>query len=327
MANNILGVDPSILMGVLMQVGLLGEDEQFEDISIAGAGNMNLVVRFETTSRSLILKQSQPFVNKYPHIPAPQERIFVEHYYYQTIQSDHTLLQSSPLIIGFLPNWHLLVMNDLGPSADFTSIYQGNKGPTEYELEFLVAYLLRLHQLKVKKYPDNAGMKKLNHEHIFVFPFLEENGFDLNLVQDGLQDLAMRFKTDGKLKYAIDQVGERYLSSGRSLLHGDFYPGSWLRTSDGIKVIDPEFSFLGDPEFDLGVAIAHLMMAKASPQAIFQLKALYVAENKLDLDLLDQYTGVEILRRLIGLAQLPLPLTLPEKQELADYSRNLILHK
>jgi 5-methylthioribose kinase len=53
---------------------------------------------------------------------------------------------------------------------------------------------------------------------------------------------------------------------------------------------------------------------------------MYMAEKKLDLDLLDQYTGVEILRRLIGLAQLQLTLSLSEKKNLMDYARNLILH-
>jgi 5-methylthioribose kinase len=38
-------------------------------------------------------------------------------------------------------------------------------------------------------------MRKLNYEHIFEYPFREENGFDLDTVQEGLQAVAMYKKT------------------------------------------------------------------------------------------------------------------------------------
>ena len=326
MANNISETSTDVLMDVLKHAGILNAGDKFLEISKAGEGNMNIVLRMKTSERTLILKQSPPFVNKYPHIPAPVERIKVEYAYYGLVQKDAFLTKFSPKIIGFLPVYHLLVMDDLGPGLDYRHLYQQRTALPEYELDLLINYLLHLHQLKVHAYPENRGMRRLNHEHIFKFPFLMDNGFDLDQVQPGLQDAAGGIRSDGKLLQLIDQLGARYLSKGRSLIHGDFYPGSWLRTNEGLKVIDSEFSFMGDPEFDLGVLCAHLMMSNASPQTIFQLKAMYMAEKKLDLDLLDQYTGVEILRRLIGLAQLPLTLSLSEKKELMEYARNLILH-
>jgi 5-methylthioribose kinase len=113
-------------------------------------------------------------------------------------------------------------------------------------------------------------------------------------------------------------LGEKYLKKGTKLLHGDFYPGSWLKTASGLKVIDPEFSFLGDAEFDLGVMIAHLKMAKFDSIQIDEIVKEYTNRSTLDLNLLAQYTGVEILRRLIGLAQLPLKLELHEKLQLVE---------
>jgi 5-methylthioribose kinase len=326
MANNISETSTDVLMDVLKHAGILNAGDKFLEISKAGEGNMNIVLRMKTSERTLILKQSPPFVNKYPHIPAPVERIKVEYAYYGLVQKDAFLTKFSPKIIGFLPVYHLLVMDDLGPGLDYRHLYQQRTALPEYELDLLINYLLHLHQLKVHAYPENRGMRRLNHEHIFKFPFLMDNGFDLDQIQSGLEEAAKVIRSDSRLLQAIEQLGLRYLSKGRSLIHGDFYPGSWLRTSGGIKVIDTEFSFMGDPEFDLGVLCAHLMMSNASPQTIFQLKAMYMAEKKLDLDLLDQYTGVEILRRLIGLAQLQLTLSLSEKKNLMDYARNLILH-
>ena len=51
-------------------------------------------------------------------------------------------------------------------------------------------------------------------------------------------------------------AGERYLAEGSTLLHGDYYPGSWMTVDDAVFVIDPEFSFKGFPEFDLGVMLS-----------------------------------------------------------------------
>jgi 5-methylthioribose kinase len=326
MANNISEIGADVLMDILKNAGILTTGDDFLDISTAGEGNMNIVLRLKTIERTLILKQSPAYVNKYPHIPAPVERIKVEYAYYGLVHKDTFLAKYSPKIIGFLPVYNLLVMEDLGSGLDYRHLYGLKTKLPEHDLELFVNYLLHLHQLKVHAYPENRGMRRLNHEHIFRFPFSIDNGFDLDQVQKGLQELAKDIRLDSRLLQAVESLGLRYMSKGRSLIHGDFYPRSWLGTSDGIKIIDAEFSFMGDPEFDLGVLCAHLMMSSASPQTIFQLKAMYMAEKKLDLDLLDQYTGVEILRRLIGLAQLPLTLTLTEKKELLDYARNLILH-
>jgi 5-methylthioribose kinase len=41
--------------------------------------------------------------------------------------------------------------------------------------------------------------------------------------------------------------------------------------------------------------------------------------------LVDAYRGMEIMRRLIGIAQLPLSLTIDEKKALLERARNLIL--
>ena len=57
----------------------------------------------------------------------------------------------------------------------------------------------------------------------------------------------------------FEALGERYLrQNGSSLIHGDLFPGSLLQTGSGeLRVIDPEFCFCGDPEFDIGVFYAN----------------------------------------------------------------------
>jgi 5-methylthioribose kinase len=283
-----------------------------------------VVIRILTQKQSFILKQSRPFVHKYPQIPAPLERIFVEKAYYDIINQNEFLKSFSPKILSVEKIFHLLVMEDLGSGSDFLGLYKDKTKLNDNQLEKLILYLNTLHELPVNDFPDNFQMKKLNHEHIFLYPFMSENGFDLNSIQMGLQQIAMPYKTDEALKGKIKKLGERYLENGSHLLHGDFYPGSWLNTLSGIKVIDPEFAFLGDREFDLGVFVAHLKMSKYSKAKINQVLSVYQKQNNINLSLLQAYTGVEILRRLIGLAQLPLSLSLEDKGELLEEAAQLI---
>jgi 5-methylthioribose kinase len=104
-------------------------------------------------------------------------------------------------------------------------------------------------------------MRRLNHEHIFNFPYEENNGLDLDSICNGLDAVASNYKTDVVFKEALQPLGERYLQTENSVLHGNFFPGSWLQTDDGIKIIDAEFCYFVDPEFEIGVMLAHLYMA------------------------------------------------------------------
>lgn len=290
----------------------------------AGDSNMNLVLRIKTTQRNLILKQSKPYVRKYPQITAPIERIVVEHAFFKLLETDTVLGDQVPKVLHFDSENHILITADLGKSSDFTRIYSGQKALHLDQIKELTGFLNRLHDLQVKDFPENLDMRKLNHEHIFKFPFLEENGFDLDAVQEGLQQISLTSKRDQDLKSKLAILGNRYLSPGTTLIHGDYYPGSWLNTTSGIKIIDPEFGFLGDREFDLGVFLAHLDMGLQAEELKTAVLTSY--SHPFDQLLVNQYRGVEILRRLIGIAQLPVNLTLAQKVDLIKTAKTLILN-
>lgn len=307
----------------LKNIPVWGPEEKLISSNPAGESNMNVVLRVKTNQRSVIIKQSKSFVRKYPQIKAPTERIEIEHAFYTAVGKNATLKNYSPKVLNYLPDQYLLVTEDLGEGSDFSALYSGNLQLKKQEIQSLCDYLNSLHELELKDFPDNQAMKVLNHEHIFHFPFMEENGFDLDSVQVGLQELSLRFKKNQVLKRKIEELGKRYLGQGETLLHGDFYPGSWLQTSQGIKIIDPEFGFMGDPEFDLGVLLAHLDLSQQSEELKNEFLKQYI--QPLSPKLLDQFHGVEILRRLIGIAQLPVNLSLEQKEALMEKAGRLIL--
>jgi len=317
-----------LLHKYLKEKKMISEGEAILKQEIPGEGNMNFVLRVVTDKKSFILKQSRPWVEKYPQIGAPVERLQVEHDYYRLISSDPFFSGYSPDIIMHDPENLILVTEDLGEGSDCTYCYQKSSNLSALYLKSLITYLNHLHHLNWGKqknqFPSNSELKKLNHQHIFIYPFVEDNGFDLDTVQPGLQKLSIPFKNDEGLKDRIATLGQQYLSSGNVLIHGDYYPGSWLDIKHRAMVIDPEFAYFGYAEFDLAVMAAHLLMSNLKPMDIKELFQQYDQSNNFNRDLFYGFCGCEILRRIIGLAQLPLDLSLIEKDGLTQVARSFI---
>ena len=317
-----------VVANYLQTQGWLKQNEALLSLEKPGEGNMNFVLRAITNQRSFILKQARPWVEKFPQIDAPVERVAVEAQFFQSLEKIEAINQFAPSCLGFDAANFILATEDLGEGADYSFLYQKENLLTEADIDGLTKYLSALHQVAIPSdFPDNLAMRQLNHEHIFNFPYLEENGFNLDDVQEGLQAAAMPYKTNAALKVKIKACGKIYLAKGKYLLHGDFYPGSLLKVADGLKVIDPEFGFIGPAEFDLGVLFAHLLMAE-QPSTILQ--SIFEKYQKLagfEKALFSQFIGVEILRRLIGIAQLPLSLDLPTKKNLMAQAAQWIMEE
>jgi len=336
---------PEAIQQYLSRRGWICEDEPVVAVEKPGEGNMNYILRVRTGlsgsgqgSRSLIVKQSRPYVEKYPSIAAPAERAVIEGQFYRKTQTIPALNAYQPNLLDLDSDHNILVMEDLGAASDFTNLYQPGVVITDDELNALIHYVGTLHNQFRQATPDpafaNAAMRALNHEHIFRYPFMIDNGFDLDTVQPGLQAAAMPYKQNEALKTTVTQLGTVYLGDTQrgadfTLLHGDYYPGSWLRTPDGqltagIKVIDPEFCFYGPAEFDLGVMVAHLHLSEQPDSIIEAAQTQYNRSPGFDEQLLRKFTGVEMIRRLIGLAQLPLSLSLKKKVELLALAERML---
>ncbi|MCG8372086.1 MAG: phosphotransferase [Balneolales bacterium] len=304
----------------LKERGWIGNGQSIRKMEKPGEGNMNLVLRVILDDESsFILKQARPWVEKYPHLEAPPERILVEKHYYQSICTNKRMCIHSPKLLGFDSESLIMSVQDLGESRDFTKVYKSAEGFTRNQIQACIDYLNDLSELeKAFDFPENMELRILNHQHIFYLPFIEENGFDLDSVHPGLQELSRVIKGDKEVKEIVEKLGNVYLTKGTQLLHGDFYPGSILNTKDGVKVIDPEFGFIGPAEWDIAIFIAHLYMADTNAGEIREAYYHYRKSADFDDDRFAGFVGTEIIRRIIGLAQLPLSLTLVQKKELLE---------
>lgn len=323
----------------LHRLGVLDEGECVISLAVAGEGNMNQTVRLgiaggTTGERSLIVKQSHPWVERYPEIAAPWDRVLGEARFYLLTSANAEVASRMPRLIEVDPEARLLVLEDLGNRGDYTSLYRGPRGGeqlTSPQVTTLVGWLSDLH---ATKFPPSAhegladrGMRELNHEHMFRFPLDPDNGLDLNAITPGLAEEARRLASDKAYVANVTALGKTYLQEANSdavLLHGDFFPGSWLRTDAGPMVIDPEFAFFGPAEFDVGVLLGHLYLAEQEPHLHEAVLETYRLPTGFDWHLALGFCAVEIMRRLIGVAQLPLTMSLEKKQRLLALSHGLI---
>lgn len=288
--------------------GWLEEGETLVSCARAGEGNMNLTLRLVTNKRSLILKQARPWVEKYDHISAPWDRATYEQRFYDRVSSIPEAASRMPRLIASDEDARVTILQDLEGAHDFTSVYDDGR-VTEDELTELAKYLSALHSAtRGESDPTflNREMRALNHEHIFVIPLAEDNGLELDTFEPGLESVADRLRQDEDYRAVVTETGERYLADGRCLVHGDYFPGSWMRSESAIYVIDPEFCFFGDPEFDLGVAIAHLRMSHQPIDSAHAFLSAYGQNCEYDSAWIARYAAVEVMRRIIGVAQLPI---------------------
>lgn len=298
--------DVDLLADRLRAIGWLAPDEALSSVTSAGNGNLNLTVRVAARNRSAILKQARPWVERYPAIAAPVERSAVEAGFYRLVHAVPTLTGFMPGLLGIDPAWHMLLIEDAGVQADPTTHYariSDDAGSQSRLIDFLVA----LHALDLlpQSLPCNRAMLTLNHAHIFDLPFAN---------------------ADRDLRDGAATLGERYLRGTGQLLHGDFFPEAWVYGPYGVQVIDPEFCLFGPPEFDLGVMAAHLLVAGGPPSTPDDLTAQYRRQGGMPVApvLTARYAGVEIWRRLMGVAAVSVPISDDRRAALISLAAALI---
>jgi 5-methylthioribose kinase len=315
--------DLECLKAYLRNLGWIS-GEQLVSVCRIGQGNMNLTVRVRTDQRSFVLKQARPWVEKYPAIPAPVERAAVEAAFYKIVSPFPALASRMPKLLGFDDHAKVVMLEDLGDNPDLMSLYmQGEL--SESACGQLVDYLAMLHRADVPAehvaIVRNRAMRSLNHEHQYDLPLRQENGLNLDQITPGLSALAAELKSDPGYCAQVAELGRQYLTDGPALVHGDFFPGSWMLTEGGPTVIDPEFCFLGPAEYDLGIFLAHLALVRA--RSLWPLVETRYS-GAADWRLARRFAGAEIMRRIIGVAQLPVPPDLGQKRAWLELSRRLV---
>ena len=300
----------------LRALGLLAPGE-VASVEKAGDGNINWVRRVRVPGegspggRSWIVKQARPALERFPEYQVSTERIVFEHRYGERARPfdrDGVL----PLVHGFDPEARVLILEDLGDAERLDHALARGAGASEAAAR-LGGLLGRVHagtgDPRLANAFANDAMRRLHGEHIFVLP-LRENDFP---IRPAVLSRARALREDAALVRIADAAYARYLEPAGALVHGDVQAGNVLLAAAGPKLLDAEIAHVGDPAFDVGTLLAHLVLPAAArgrlgaalPGAAAAWDAYRAAHGRGAPPLADalRYAGLELLRRTIGAAR------------------------
>jgi 5-methylthioribose kinase len=153
-------------------------------------------------------------------------------------------------------------------------------------------------------------MRRLHGDHIFHLPY-RANDFPLAGL---VAERAAGVQADRELVARIDAHYARYLEPHGALVHADVQPSNILLDGARPRLLDPEIAHIGDPAFDIGILLAHLLLHGIArgmeDAAIHTLNATWFAyaeaHGPAHLARFGDaiaYAGIELLRRTIGAAR------------------------
>ncbi len=282
-------------------------------VAPAGDGNINWVRRARAADgRSWIVKQARPALERFPQYRASTERIVFEARYFELTRP----LDGEgvcPRVLLFDAEARVLVLEDLG-AAERLDDHLARGADATAALRTLGSFLGRAHA--ALRGPDlgerfrNDEMRRLHGDHIFRLPF-QPNDFELSAP---VRARAERLWADAELCDVAARAYARYLRPQGALLHGDVQAGNVLLPSSGPKLLDAEIAHIGDPAFDAGTLLAHLLLpavasgatarARAPSRALWSAyRAAHGADGCPLFADVALYAGIEMMRRTIGAAR------------------------
>jgi 5-methylthioribose kinase len=304
----------------LRRIGLVSSEGELT-VEPAGDGNINWVRRARLSEgrdegvspRSWIVKQARPALERFPEYRVSTERLIFEHRWYEAVARwDEDAV--CPRILGFVAEDRVLVLEDLG-EAERLDARLARGGDAGEPVSRLAAFLGRIHAAtrdpSLAAHFANDAMKTLHGDHIFLLP-LRPNEFPL---APEVAKRAAVLQGDPELVACADAAYARYREPRGALVHADVQAGNVLLTDSGPKLLDAEIAHVGDPAFDLGVLLAHLVLpalAGGSPGDVaprvgpaWESYCAAHGPGHPDFAEVARYAGLEVVRRTIGAARLP----------------------
>jgi hypothetical protein len=346
---------------VMGAVGWLGDEEQVTTCASLG-GESSTVMRVELQElrggwRTAVLKQSLPWLRRDESVAMPADRWHGEYAFYREVVRVPEAAALLPRLMAANEARCLLLLEDFRGASNLASLYRGGS-LGEGTAEALGAFLRALRCGTCGGQDAgfaNGGMKALSHRMLFEAPFgsvgQAGNGLGtdgpapdegaLDDVEPGLGAAASALRSDGAFRDAVAELGGRFLGAGGCLVHGGFHPANWLLLPNGdVRVVDPQYGAWGDPELDVGTAVAHLLLARQPGEVVRTFLAAAAGvdvENGeepgevedagpgVDRALIAGYAGVEIFRRLVGGGQLPLEAAAGFRCDLLEAARTAVV--
>ena len=118
-------------------------------------------------------------------------------------------------------------------------------------------YLTGMEKKELQKSYINPDLCKMQEDFVYTNPYMDSPDNKWNPVIDTEVQAVRR---NGKLKTAIAELKESYMTHAQAVLHGDLHTGSVMLNEADTKVIDPEFAFYGPIGYDVGAVMENIVL-------------------------------------------------------------------
>jgi aminoglycoside phosphotransferase (APT) family kinase protein len=251
-----LSRQPDAVRRIVLALGLARAEESVHATALTG-GVSSGIYRVDLASGSYCIKQALPQLKVAKLWQVPVERVFSEIAWLRAVQ--RIVPGHVPRVLGEDAATASFVMPFLGPEYRNwkSELLAGRVAP---EVARTMGDLLgRIHAATADR-PEIAG-QFANGDHFHALrlePYLVESA----RVHPALAD-------------RLHAIVDRTARSRRVLVHGDVSPKNILLGPDGPVLLDAECACFGDPAFDLGFCLNHLLLKSvhAPAQASLLLQA------------------------------------------------------
>jgi len=235
-----------------------------------GDGNLNLVFRVSGAASSVIVKQALPYLRVAGEAwPLTRHRADIE----WAALDVHSKLAPGllPEVLAFDESLSALVLEDLAGYSTWRDALIGGRDIPGVAAE-VGAYCARvllgtsasgLQQAERSALQARFGYSELcglTENLVFTAPYTDS---PTNRYDEQAAHLALAVRRDRSLRSAAAELRFGFKTRGEALIHGDLHSGSVMVDPGGkTKIIDLEFAFFGPAGFDIGLLLANLAFAR-----------------------------------------------------------------
>lgn len=244
-----------------------------------GDGNINYIFRVieDETGKSVVLKQADKFLRSSGR-PLDLDR--------NRIEAEILKLEGEcapefvPKVYRYDDVMCVIVMEDISAYKNLRKELMAGKIFPKFADEissFLVDTLLPTTDLVLgraeKKDRVRAFVNKelcdISECLVFTEPYVNDR--DRNIViPENMEYVKKHLYDDVKLRAEAAKLKNNFMNNAQALIHGDLHSGSIFINEDGMKVIDPEFSFYGPMGYDIGNVIGNLFFSLSNRRHLME---------------------------------------------------------
>ena len=335
-------LDEQDIAQYVKKIELFPQTAELQVVEISD-GKINHVFRIYSKENSVIYKQAVPYARTVgKEMPLPLDRVRIEAEVLQ--QYEQILAGSVPKVLHLDTELAILITEDMAPlEVGRTALL--NDTESAHFAKDIGAFMATMmfytsdfyldsstKKQKIQQY-INAGMTALTEELTFNRPYQIDTS---NFFEDCLYEDVLWLSQDSKLHLEVAKLKRRFQNTKDALIHGDLHSGAIMLETNRTIVFDTEFACYGPFGFDLGQFAANLWINGIGKQTTKSIRyrqslemwyafverftALWRTEakeryTKVDgylsavLDEIQEdlfgYAGCELIRRAIGIAQIP----------------------